>query len=544
MNAPLTVKRAFFDFKIKDAAREEERVLVGVASTPATDRYGEIVLPKGAKFSLPLPLLWQHRSGEPIGTVAKATVTDAGIEVEGQLLAPGIDPTADRVWALLKAGAVRGLSIGFMPIETSMSEEGEVTYLAWEWLELSVVTIAANAESSILEIRSPAMNTEQTENEVSEDEEAGKPKGKLTPLGKAPAVHTKGERNYSLSRAIRKMTGDVLVDAGYEMEMHQELARSRKEAPSGILIPLSAFMVTKAHDGITASPDTGKALTGEDRREDLFLNVDEFFRPPVASALGVTMTSTTESTLIIPRQKKRLTTGWIARDGTAAASQDAEFDALTLQPTTLSMQFEMKRSLWAASHPSAEQILMSDARQAIELGLDTAILAGSGASNQPSGLLTSATAAASITGAMSASNGYSHSRKIRDEVESYLKAANPALKWCLHPMHIAVLKQTPAFSGAQTTLIPADSAMLADRGYVESYGLPMPAGGPPKTTKGLFGDFSQMVGCVFGPAVELVVNPWADSVFLKGGALVRALVDFNCVARDPKRTLKFDCETL
>lgn len=542
MNAPLTVKRAVFDFKIKDAAREEERVLVGVATTPTTDRYGEIVLPKGAQFSLPLPLLWQHRSGEPIGTVTKATVTDAGIEVEGQLLASGIDPTADRVWALLKAGAVRGLSIGFMPIETSMSEEGEVTYLAWEWLELSVVTIAANADSSILEIRSPAMN-EQTENEVREDEEAGKPKGKLTPLGKAPAVHTK-ERTYSLSRMMRKACGDHTVDAGLEIEIATELARGRKNAPEGILVPLSAFMVTKAHDGITASPDTGKALTGEDRREDLFLNVDEFFRPPVASALGVIMTSTTEDKLIIPRQKKRLTTGWIARDGTAAASQDAEFDAITLQPTTLSLLFEMKRSLMFATHPSAEQILMNDARQAIELGLDTAILAGSGASNQPSGLLTSATTAASITGAMSAANGYSHSRKIRDEVESYLKAANPALKWCLHAMHIAVMKQTPAFSGAQTTLIPADSTLLADRQFVESYGLPTPAGGPPKTTKGLFGDFSEAVGCVFGNAAELVVNPHADSVFSKGGALVRALIDFNVAHRDVKRVLKFDCETL
>lgn len=542
MNAPAMILRTVLDFRVKDAGNEEQRTLVGIATTPATDRYGERVLPKGAEFTLPLPLLWQHRAGEPVGSVIKATVTEAGIEVEAQLLAAGIDPIADRVWALLKAGAVRGLSIGFMPLETEVGEEGEVSYVRWEWLELSVVTIAANAESEILQIRSPNMTTEAEAPNTEETEL--KPKGALTPLGKAPAVHTQ-QRSYSLSRILRKACGDTTVDAGLELEQHAEMARSRKEAPEGILVPLSLFALkTKAHDGITASPDSGKSLVGEDRREDLFLNVDEFFRPPVASALGVMMTSCSEDKLILPRQKKRLTTGWIARDGSAAASADAEFDSISLQPTTLSLLAELRRSLIYATHPQAEALLMNDVRGAIDLGLDTAILAGTGASNQPSGLLTAATAATSITGAMSAANAYDHSRKIRNEVESYLKEADPALKWCLHSMALAVLKKTPAFSGAQTTLIPADSMILADRGIVESYGLPVPAGGPPTTTKGLFGDFSECVACTFGPALEIVVNPWAETQFAKGAALVRALVDFGVAHRDVKRVLKFDTETL
>ena len=367
-----------------------------------------------------------------------------------------------------------------------------------------------------------------------------KPEGALRPLG-APHLLTDGERTYSLSRALRAACGDRTVDAGFELEVHAELARGRVKAPEGMLIPLFIF---KAHDGTSTSPNTGQAFVGEDRRESLFLNVDEFFRPPVAAALGVTLTSCMEDKLIIPRQKKRLTTGWIARDAAAAASQDAEFDALTLQPTTLSLQFEMKRSLMYATHPDAERLLINDARQAIELGLDVGILAGTGASNQPSGLLTSATAATSITGAMSGSNAYDHSRKIRNEVEAYLKSADPSLKWCLHPMHVAILKKTPAFSGSQTPLVANGTSVLADRTFVESYGLPTPAGGPPTTTKGLFGDFSATVGCVFGPAAELILNPWADSVFSKGSVLARALVDFNVAHRDVKRVLKFDCETL
>jgi hypothetical protein len=57
---------AVLDIKSFD---EDQRIIEGVASTPTVDRVGDIVKPRGAKFSLPMPMLWQHRSGEPIGHV-------------------------------------------------------------------------------------------------------------------------------------------------------------------------------------------------------------------------------------------------------------------------------------------------------------------------------------------------------------------------------------------------------------------------------------------------------------------------------------------
>jgi hypothetical protein len=39
---------------------EEQWIIEGIATTPAPDRVDDIVEPKGAQFTLPVPFLWQH----------------------------------------------------------------------------------------------------------------------------------------------------------------------------------------------------------------------------------------------------------------------------------------------------------------------------------------------------------------------------------------------------------------------------------------------------------------------------------------------------
>lgn len=64
---------------------DEERVIEGIASTPTPDRMGDIVDPMGAKFAVPMPLLWQHDSRQPIGEVTFAKATPAGIPFRARL---------------------------------------------------------------------------------------------------------------------------------------------------------------------------------------------------------------------------------------------------------------------------------------------------------------------------------------------------------------------------------------------------------------------------------------------------------------------------
>lgn len=143
---------------------EDERVIEGVASTPEPDRLGDIVEPDGAEFKLPLPLLWQHNSREPVGQVTKATVTKDGIPIVAKfakLEEPGrLKDRLDEAWQSIKIGLVQGLSIGFRAIERSFIEDSfSIRFLRWEWIELSAVTIPANSEATITAVK--ALDIEQ-----------------------------------------------------------------------------------------------------------------------------------------------------------------------------------------------------------------------------------------------------------------------------------------------------------------------------------------------------------------------------------------------
>lgn len=152
------MNRAYSLLEIK-AVDDDARVITGIATTPSPDRMDDVVEPKGAQFKLPIPFLWQHNHDQPVGQVTKATVRDAGIEVTVELAKvdePGtLKDRLDEAWQSIKAKLVRGLSIGFSPIESAnIDGSWGRRFLKWEWLELSAVTVPANAGASIQTIKS------------------------------------------------------------------------------------------------------------------------------------------------------------------------------------------------------------------------------------------------------------------------------------------------------------------------------------------------------------------------------------------------------
>jgi HK97 family phage prohead protease len=147
------MNRAFSLLEIK-RVDEDAREIVGIATTPSADRLNDVVEPRGAQFNLPIPLLWQHDSHQPIGQVTHAKVGKGGIEIVAKI-AKGVTDEIDRAWSLIKAGLVPGLSIGFKSIEHEIIPQSKgIRFTKWLWLELSAVTIPANAEATITTIRS------------------------------------------------------------------------------------------------------------------------------------------------------------------------------------------------------------------------------------------------------------------------------------------------------------------------------------------------------------------------------------------------------
>ena len=150
------MNRAYSLLNIK-SFDDDKRIIEGIASTPTPDRCGDIVNPLGAKFKLPLPLLWQHNSEQPIGEVEFAKPSKDGIPYRAriaQLDEPGtLKDRLDEAWHSIKLGLVRAVSIGFNPLKYAFLSEGGIEFDEWEWLELSAVTIPANADAIISTIK-------------------------------------------------------------------------------------------------------------------------------------------------------------------------------------------------------------------------------------------------------------------------------------------------------------------------------------------------------------------------------------------------------
>lgn len=147
------MKRAYsvIDFRSVD---DEKRIIEGVASTPEVDAYRTILEPEGAEFKLPLPVLYQHNSRQPIGWVKQAKVSKEGIRVRVELAKAGVAEFIDEAWTLIREGLVRGLSVGFDPIEETYDKSfGGIRFIKWRWLELSTVTIPANTEANMTSVR-------------------------------------------------------------------------------------------------------------------------------------------------------------------------------------------------------------------------------------------------------------------------------------------------------------------------------------------------------------------------------------------------------
>jgi hypothetical protein len=78
------IGRAYSVLDVK-AIKEDQRVIEGIATTPSTDRMGDIIEPLGIEFENPMPLLWQHDRKEPIGHATFAKATKDGIRFRARI---------------------------------------------------------------------------------------------------------------------------------------------------------------------------------------------------------------------------------------------------------------------------------------------------------------------------------------------------------------------------------------------------------------------------------------------------------------------------
>lgn len=83
-------------------------------------------------------MLWQHDPAQPIGVWDEVREDDRGLYVKGRLLADV--PRAAEAAALLKAGAIDGLSIGYRTVKATKNDKGQRLLHELDLWEVSLVT--------------------------------------------------------------------------------------------------------------------------------------------------------------------------------------------------------------------------------------------------------------------------------------------------------------------------------------------------------------------------------------------------------------------
>lgn len=109
-------------------------------------------------------LLWQHMQDEPIGVITQMFEDERGLYVEGRLLLEVA--RAREALALLKSGAISGLSIGYSPRRYTLDPESGVRNLhEVELWEVSLVTFPANEAAGVTVVKALTPPLSQKERE-------------------------------------------------------------------------------------------------------------------------------------------------------------------------------------------------------------------------------------------------------------------------------------------------------------------------------------------------------------------------------------------
>lgn len=157
----------------KADAVEEDGTFEGyLAVFNNVDSWDDVILPGAFKKTLrergkkAWPLLWQHDRTEPIGTFT-ATTDEKGLYIKGKL---ALDvQRAKEAHALMKMGALDGLSIGYIAIKRTFEENQEmqrtIRYLQEVALkEGSVVTFPANDLATVTGVKAEEAALGEVEN--------------------------------------------------------------------------------------------------------------------------------------------------------------------------------------------------------------------------------------------------------------------------------------------------------------------------------------------------------------------------------------------
>jgi HK97 family phage major capsid protein len=317
---------------------------------------------------------------------------------------------------------------------------------------------------------------------------------------------SRGEKqSYSLLRAISASASGDWSKAGLEKEISDTIAQRSGQSNGGFYMP--SDMAWGRRDLTVGTNNAGGFLVGTNHDGANF--IDALRAAMVTTRLGARIMSNLQGNVAIPKLATGTSTYWVAEDGAPTEGQPV-FASVSLTPKNLASFVQISRNLLVQSDPSVETVIQDDITQAIAVAIDAAALAGTGSSNQPTGIL----ATTGIGSVSFASTGAPTFAEIV-AIESAISADNAMganMAFVTTPALAGTLKTTTKDSGSGR-FVSEDNAIM---GYSVNPTSSMTA------NTILLGDFSQLMIAQFG-AVEVITDRNAQTGQLTLG--LHAMVD-------------------
>ena len=316
------------------------------------------------------------------------------------------------------------------------------------------------------------------------------------------------KESYSLLRAISASASGDWSKAGLEKEISDTIGqRSGNASQGGFYMP--ADMQWGRRDLTVGTNNAGGFLVGTDHDGASF--IDALRAAMVTTRLGARVMSNLQGNVAIPKLATGTSTYWVAEDGAPTEGQPV-FASVSLVPKSLASFVQISRNLLVQSDPSVEAVIQDDITQAIAVAIDAAALAGSGSSNQPTGIL-STTGIGSVAFATAGAPTFAEIVAIESAIASD-NAMGANMAFVTTPALAGTLKTTTKDSGS--------GRFVSEENAIMGYSVNPTSSMTANTI--LLGDFSQLMIAQFG-AIEVITERNAQTGQLTLG--LHAMVDIG-----------------
>ena len=330
---------------------------------------------------------------------------------------------------------------------------------------------------------------------------------------------------FSLQRAIGQIARQQF-SGSLELEMLQEASEQahRPLSPSAITLPwevLSRISPQRSADwdayerttsryytrALDAST-TGASVVGDDQ-----LQIADVLRGrSVFSDLGATVITGARGNISMPESTGGADTHWLSDEYSPIAESRPDFAAVTATPRTIASLVRYSKLLETSAPQSAPFLEMHLARTLAQ-GIDAAIIAGSGAAGEPTGIINTA-------GVQTETLGGDPAAAIANALEACEATGARPSGFALDPALAKALRTTPVIAGS----VPIMQAKRID-------GLQALVSDAAPASTGIVGEIGDVVVVMFGSGLVLGVDP--SSYFDRGLLQMRMLAHVDIIVRRP-----------